>query len=361
MEHPPTITHLAVLTSGGDAPGMNAAIRTLAVVGRARGHSVVGIRNGYAGLFSGDHREIEPDRIEGITRQGGTILGSSRCLEMMTSEGQATALKKLDELGIQGLVVIGGNGSLTGAHIIAMGSQGKIKTVGLPASIDNDVGHAGLSIGVDTAVNTIVDACDRISDTARAHRRCFIVEVMGRNCGFLAMRAGIAAEADAILYGEASLVEDEIYARLERMLGRCFAPGRNKKRALIVKSEGLAIPVGKLRERVQAMLSTIAPGVDARETVLGHVVRGGDPSALDRTIGQRLSFGAIMALEAGLSDVMLGWEPPFGVGRETVDPSVRLIPLEEVLAETARLLDGSSPVIKRRMAMLAQVEEILPG
>jgi len=340
---------------------MNAAIRTLAVVGRARGHTVIGIRNGYAGLFAGEHEEIEADRTEGITRHGGTILGSSRCLEMMTTEGQGIALQRLQDLSIEGLVVIGGNGSLTGAHIIATASQGKIKTLGLPASIDNDVGHAGLSIGVDTAVNTIVDACDRISDTASAHRRCFIVEVMGRNCGFLAMRAGIAAEADAILYGDASLVEEEVYERLRKMLARCFAPGRNKKRALIVKSEGLAIPIGRLRERVQDLVTPIAPGVDVRETVLGHVVRGGGPSALDRTIGQRLSFGAIMGLEAGLTDTMLGWEPPFGVGKETVDPSVRLIPLAEVLAETARLLDGTSPVIKRRMAMLAQVEEILPG
>ncbi len=359
IDHP--AMRIGILTSGGDAPGMNAAIRALAAVGRARGHHILGIRNGYAGLLTGDHRELDSDRIEGITRQGGTILGSSRCLEMMKPEGQAQVLAKLDELGVEGLVVIGGNGSLTGAHVIAEKSKGKVKTVGLPASIDNDVGHAGLSIGVDTAVNTIVDACDRISDTARAHRRCFIVEVMGRNCGFLAMRAGIAAEADAILYGEASLVEDEVIARMKRMLGRCFAPGRNKKRALIVKSEGLNIPTPRLRDRIAEVLHEIAPGVDVRETVLGHVVRGGDPSALDRTIAQRLSFGAIMALEAGLSDVMLGWEPPFGVGRETVDPSVRMIPLEEVLAETARLLDGTSPVIQRRMAMLAMVEEILPG
>lgn len=355
---------IGILTSGGDAPGMNAAIRALAVVGRARGHQMIGIQHGYAGLLAGEHAELEADSIEGITRQGGTILGSSRCLEMMQPPGQRAALERLDAAKIEGLVVIGGNGSLTGGHILAGLARdhgSPLKVVGLPASIDNDVGHAGLSIGVDTAVNTIVDACDRISDTARAHKRCFIVEVMGRNCGFLAMRAGIAAEADAILYGEANETEDQIVERLRKMLERCFAPGRHKKRVLIVKSEGLSFPVARLRQRVQEALNEIIKGIDVRETVLGHVVRGGDPSALDRTIAQRLSFGAILALEAGLTDVMLGWEPPFGVGRETLDPSVRLVPLDEVLAETARLLDGTSPVIQRRMAMLAQVEAILPG
>lgn len=325
---------------------------------------MIGIRNGYAGLLARDWLTLEADAIEGITRQGGTILGSSRCLEMMAPEGQKTALERLTESALEALVVIGGNGSLTGGHVLAGLSKigGRpLRVVGMPASIDNDVGHAGLAIGVDTAVNTIVDACDRISDTARAHRRCFIVEVMGRNCGFLAMRAGIAAEADAILYGEQHLDEDQVVERMRKMLARCFAPGRTKKRALIVKSEGLAIPITRLRERVQVVLDPIAPGVDVRETVLGHVVRGGDPSALDRTIAQRLGFASILALEAGLSDVLLGWEPPFGVGRETMDPSVRIIPLEEALAETARLLDGTSPVIQRRMMMLAQVEEILTG
>ncbi|MFO0552420.1 MAG: 6-phosphofructokinase [Polyangiaceae bacterium] len=356
---------IAILTSGGDAPGMNAAIRALAVVGAARGHSVIGVKHGYHGLFTRDTSPLEADLTEGITRQGGTILGSSRCMEMMAPGGPEIALARLKELGVDGLVVIGGNGSLTGANAIGAAAtragDTSLRVVGLAASIDNDVGHAGLAIGVDTAVNTIVSACDRISDTARAHRRCFIVEVMGRNCGFLAMRAGIAAEADAILYGEAGLTEDAVVERLRRILARCFAPGRNKKRALIVKSEGLTIPVATLRKRIGDVLNEIAPGVDCRETVLGHTVRGGDPSALDRTIAQRLSFGAVLALEAGLSNVMLGWEPPFGVGRETMDPSVRVIPIDEVLAETARLLDGTSPVIQRRMSMLSQVEEILPG
>src|SRR6185437_618288 len=163
----------------------------------------------------GDATELTLPAIVGITHVGGTILGSSRSAEFPTPEGQARARSRLAAMGVDALVVIGGNGSLTGAHLLARDRPCSI--VGLPASIDNDIGHSGLSIGVDSAVNTIVEACDRISDTARAHRRAFIVEVMGRHCGFLAMRAGLAAEADAILYGESGLGEDELVARLRKV------------------------------------------------------------------------------------------------------------------------------------------------
>src|SRR5262249_37533427 len=159
-----------------------------------------------------------------------------------------------------------------------------------------------------------------ISDTARAHRRAFVVEVMGRHCGFLAMRAGIAAEADAILYGEGGLGEDEIVQRLREVLRRCFAPARDKKRALIVKAEGVAIPTARLVQRLQEHLHEDAPGVEVRETILGHVVRGGHPSALDRLIAQRLGYGALLACESGLHDVLLAWDPPGGFGAPTQDP-----------------------------------------
>jgi 6-phosphofructokinase 1 len=272
---------IGVLTSGGDAPGMNAAVRTVAVAGIARGHTVIGIEQGYSGLLEGRVRELEPSKIEGITRQGGTVLGSSRSAEFPTSGGQARAKAKLKELGLDGLVTIGGNGTLTGAHLL--GNDRPVAIVGLPASIDNDVGHTGLAIGVDTAVNTIVEACDRISDTARAHRRAFVVEVMGRNCGFLAMRAGIAAEADAILYGEEGRSEDDVVAHCRDILRRCFRAGTDKKRALIVKSEGLSMPTERLVDRLQSHLDEDAPGVDIRATILGHVVRGGQPSAPSRS------------------------------------------------------------------------------
>jgi 6-phosphofructokinase 1 len=349
--------HLAVLTSGGDAPGMNAAIRTIAVVGIDRGHRVSGIRRGYQGLLEGEVVDMRLADIDGITQQGGTILGSSRSAEFPTPEGQARAKARLRELGIDGLVVIGGNGSLTGAHLL--GQDRAVRIVGLPASIDNDIGHSGLSIGVDTAVNSIVDACDRISDTARAHRRAFIVEVMGRRCGFLAMRAGLAAEADAILYGESDLSEDELVARLREVLRRAFAPGSHKKRALIVKSEGVSIPSSRLLQRLGAHLAEDAPGAEIRETVLGHVVRGGNPSALDRVIAQRLAYAAVIACERGAHDVMMAWEPPGSPGIETMDPSVRAVPIVDVLAETAKLLDGTSFILKKRMELLEQVKHLL--
>jgi 6-phosphofructokinase 1 len=347
----------AVLTSGGDSPGMNAAIRTVALAGAARGHDVVGIRRGYDGLLAGDVQPFPIGSTDGITGYGGTILGSSRCAAFMTPQGRDLACRRLRELGVDALVVIGGNGSLTGGHLLA--ESGACRVIGLPASIDNDIGHTGLSIGVDTAVNTIVDACDRISDTARAHRRAFIVEVMGRRCGFLAMRAGIAAEADVILYGERQPPEDEVIARLRAVLRRAFAPDRAKKRVLIIKAEGVAIPTLRLRDRLQQHLAEDVPGVDVRETVLGHVVRGGHPTALDRSIAQRLGYAAVIAAELGASDVMMSWEAPGAPGTPTMDPSVRVVPLAAVLAETASLLDGTSPVVQGRLAMLAQVEDLL--
>lgn len=349
---------LGVLTSGGDSPGMNAALRTVAVVGGARGHQVVGIRRGYQGLLDGDSVELGFATVEGISRLGGTVLGSARSARFVTPDGQAEARRRIGALGIDALVVIGGNGSLTGAHALAVGRPCSI--VGLPASIDNDIGHTGLAIGVDTAVNTIVEACDRISDTARAHRRAFVVEVMGRHSGFLAMRAGIAAEADAILYGEDGELEEEaLVERLSTVLARCFSPGGHKKRALIVKAEGVRVPTNVLVKRLQSFLDVHVPGVDVRETVLGHVVRGGNPSALDRVIAQRLGFGAVLAAEQGAHDVMLGWDVPGGHGQATRDPHVRIVAIAEVLEETARILDGTSPVVKQRLELLSQVKDIL--
>lgn len=348
---------IAVLTSGGDAPGMNAALRTIALAGAARGHTVVGVRRGYEGLLAGDATELRPGDTEGITRLGGTILGSARSAVFPTPDGQAQARARVLELGLDALIVIGGNGSLFGAHLFA--TDRPCLVLGLPASIDNDIGHCGLAIGADTAVNTIVEACDRISDTARAHRRAFLVEVMGRHCGFLAMRAGIAAEADAILYSERRMGEDEVVERLREVLRRSLGPSGHKRRALIVKAEGVPIATARLVARLQEHLHEDAPGVEIRETILGHVVRGGSPSALDRLIAQRLAYGAVVAAEAGVHDAMLGWEPPGGYGRSLEDPSVRVVPLGEVLEETGRLLDGTSPVIQRRLALLSQVEHLL--
>jgi len=348
---------IGVLTSGGDAPGMNGAVRTVALTGLARGHTVVGIRRGYEGLLEGDAAPLAPSDIDGIARLGGTILGSARSAVFPTAEGQALAKRRLAELGLDALVVIGGNGSLTGAHVL--GEERPCLMVGIPGSIDNDIGHTALSIGVDTAVNTIVEACDRISDTASAHRRAFVVEVMGRRSGFLAMRAGIAAEADAVLYAESGEGEAQLVARMREVLARCFRPGRNKKRALIVKAEGVEMPTSKLVAALREHLAVDAPGVEIRETVLGHLVRGGHPSALDRMIAQRLGFAAVLACEGGKHDVMAAWDTPGDVGERTADRSVRLVPIPEVLAETERLLDGTSPVTQRRLGLLRTAEKLM--
>lgn len=349
---------IGVLTSGGDAPGMNACLRSLVKTGIGRGHRIVGVARGYSGLLDGEVKELTLAEVDGASRRGGTLLGSARCKEMMTPAGQDQALKQLATLGFDGLVVVGGNGSLTGAHVlIQRGCPTKI--VGVPASIDNDLGGTSLAIGVDTALNTIVEACDRISDTASAHRRIFIVEVMGRQCGYLAMRAGIAAEADAILYAEKQMSEEVLVEKMRNLIKKSFASSREKKRVLIVKAEGVAVKTARLVERLNEHLEEDAPGTDIRETVLGHVVRGGAPSVTDRVIAQRLGFGALNALEDGATDVMVGWEPPQGIGDKTADPSIKRVKLDVVLDETRKLLDGTSPITQARVALLSKVEGLM--
>ncbi len=348
---------LAVLTSGGDAPGMNACVRMFTKAAIARGHEVLGIRGGFEGLLDGDAVTLDLPMVDGISRHGGTMLGSARSSRFPTAEGQQLAASRIAELGVDGLFVIGGNGSLTGAHVLAR--HAPCMVVGAPASIDNDVGYSRLSIGVDTAVNTIVEACDRISDTARAHRRAFVVEVMGRHCGYLAMRAGIAADADAILFSERNRSDADTIADLKQLLTRSFSEARGKKRVLILKAEGVELPTADLVAALQAHLDAEVPGVGIRETILGHVVRGGNPSATDRLIAQRLGGGAVFALEEGVSDVMLAWEAPSSVGTKTTDPSVRRISLQEVLEETGRMLDGTSPSTRARVERILTAERVL--
>lgn len=355
---------IAVMTSGGDAPGMNAAIRCCVVTALARGHEILGIRRGYDGLIDGEFVKLDYPSVESISRMGGTILGSGRSRRFPTSEGQRVAIHNLKERGVEGMIVIGGNGSLTGATILANHPErdGAFCVVGIPASIDNDIGHTDLSIGADTAVNTAVLACDRILDTARAHRRAFLVEVMGRKCGFLAMRAGISAEADAILHGEKlpdepEPTEEEIVAYLEGVLERCFSMPE-KNRALIIKAEGVEIPTTRLTKRLQEFLDRCFPGIDIRATILGHVVRGGAPTSLDRVIAQRLAIAAVHACEKGYNDVMMAWKPPQPVGTVTaIDESVSIVPIPAVLEETKRLQNGTSPVVRRRIELLRLVQE----
>jgi 6-phosphofructokinase 1 len=350
---------IGLLTSGGDSPGMNNCILGVVKTSISHGHKVIGIERGYQGLMEKKWREMSLSDVEGIGGMGGTILGSARCKEMMTDDGLNKAVSHVNGLGLDALVIVGGNGSLTGARrLVERGA--KVQIVGIPGSIDNDLGGTSLSVGADTALNTIVASLDKISDSARSHGRVHIVEVMGRHCGFLAMRSGIACEADVVLYGEKAIEAEILVNHLSEVARASFA--RGKKRVLIVKAEGFKIKAHELTERLQARVDKELPGVEVRETVLGHVVRGGSPSAMDRTIGVRLGFGAVCAIERGLTDIMMGWEPPKipdCPSTATEDPSVSYVTLPDMLKETDALLNGTSAVTKVRVALLERTSDIL--
>lgn len=358
---------VAVLTSGGDAPGMNAAVRAAARVGAEMGLDMVGVEDGYAGLIEGRVSPLEIRVFDEAARRGGTALGTARSKAFATPDGQARARETIAKHGIRGLLVIGGNGSLTGARTLAdidVTPGRKLVIGGVPASIDNDLACTSMSIGVDTAMNTIVEACDRIFDTATAHKRTFIVEVMGRDCGYLAMTAGIAAGADAVLVREADKDEGQIVEQVVRTMQKAYGPqpagGVVKRRVLIIKSEGVQIDSTRLKELVEEKVKVLLPDVDTRVTVLGHIVRGGTPSAFDRLLGARLANAALRAMVAGQTDFMAGWSGP-SVTRPACpwDPYVVLTPLEEVLAETAKLMKGDSDLARWRKRVFAEVEDIL--
>jgi 6-phosphofructokinase 1 len=348
---------IAVLTSGGDSPGMNAALRSVAKVCAARGIQTIGVCDGYDGLID---RRFEPlgrggrfdlDLLGGL---GGTVLGTARCQRFFTAEGRQAAARSI--VGLDGLIVIGGNGSLTGAHLLAR--EHGVKVVGLPASIDNDIGCSSTAIGVDTALNTIVDACDRISDTARSHRRAFVVEVMGRQSGYLAMASAVAAGADAVLFREQGRPEADLVEAVAGVVRKAFAD-QGKRRVLVIKAEGVEIPCTRLVRNVEEKVRDVLNGAELRAVVLGHTVRGGAPSHMDRMVAGRLAFGAVEALLAGGTDEMIGWGGSPG-GIATGDPMVHRYPLERVLDETRKLLDGSSPVTRWRVEMMQKAEGVLP-
>ena len=357
---------VAVLTSGGDAPGMNAAVRAAARVGAEIGLDMVGVEDGYAGLIEGRIAPLEIRVMDEAARRGGTALGTARSKPFATPEGQKRARESIAKHDLRGLLVIGGNGSLTGARTLAdiETAGGHLVIGGVPASIDNDLACTSMAIGVDTAMNTIVEACDRIFDTATAHKRTFIVEVMGRDCGYLAMTAGIAAGADAVLVREADKTEDQIVDQVVRTMQRAYGPqpagATTKRRVLVIKSEGVTVESNRLKELVEGKIKTLLPDVDTRVTVLGHVVRGGTPTAFDRLLAARLANAALRGMVAGQSDFMAGWCGP-GITRAACpwDPYVVLTPLEEVLAETAKLMRGDSDLARWRKRVFAEVEDIL--
>ncbi|MGQ0848300.1 MAG: 6-phosphofructokinase [Actinomycetota bacterium] len=354
---------LAVLTSGGDAPGMNPAIRAVAKVAASRGIPVWGVEMGYEGLIDGRFRPLTRQtsrgaltpvaEVEAMGNLGGTVLGSSRGSRFLTLEGRAEAVSKLEKYSIMGLIVIGGNGSMAGAHDLA--GECSIAIVGIPSSIDNDIGLSREALGVDSALNTIIEACDRISDTARSHRRAFVIEVMGRHSGYLAMASAVAAAADGVLLPEQRRSPDEVVEAVTDCITKSFDQARDKTRVLIIKAEGVGIPTHELIEQVSAR---IGPTVELRGTVLGHLVRGGSPSFRDRLLAGRFGLVAVEAVIAGVTDRMVGWNLT-DRGDPTSDSWIRLFPLADVLNETKALVDGSSEVTMDRVRRMEAIQGVL--
>jgi 6-phosphofructokinase 1 len=285
----------AVLTSGGDAPGMNAAIRAVVRTGLHLGYEIVGVNEGFRGLLAGNFRVLSARDVGGIVQQGGTILGSARCPDFKSEEGVHRAKNILMEASIQGLVVIGGNGSQAGAAALAATG---FPVVGVASTIDNDLCGTDISIGVDTALNVALEAIDRIKITASSHHRAFLVEVMGRKCGYLALAAGIAGGAEAIVMPEVPL-EPEVVVDLFRE-----AYNRGKAHAIGVVAEGARFSAHTLADYFKAHQERL--GFDLRVITLGHVQRGGAPGAFDRLLATRFGVTAIECLHHERPGVLVG-------------------------------------------------------
>ncbi|QAA76313.1 MAG: 6-phosphofructokinase [Candidatus Bipolaricaulis sibiricus] len=317
---------IAVLTSGGDAPGMNAAIRAVVRTGIAQGWEVLGVRRGYAGLAGGEMALLGARDVGGILQLGGTILGSARCPEFRTESGRRRALQALRAAGVEALVVIGGNGSQTGAYEL---SRLGFPVVGVASTIDNDLAGSDITIGVDTALNVALEAIDRLKTTASSHGRAFLVEVMGRHCGYLALMAGIAGGAEAVVIPEVETDPEALAHELHE------AYERGKSHSLVVVAEGATYNAARLADYFHANEKRL--GFELRVTILGHVQRGGAPGAFDRLLATRLGAAAVDVLARGEHDVLVGW----------VRGEVAATPLGDV-AGTAKALDA-------RLLALAQV------
>ena len=291
------INSIGILTSGGDAPGMNAAIRAVTRSAIFNGLKVFGIYRGYKGLVTDEIVEFKSQNVSNIIQMGGTILKTARCMEFKTAEGRKQAYENMKKHGIDALVVIGGDGSLTGARILAQ--EYDIPCIGLPGTIDNDLYGTDTTIGYDTALNTILDAVDKIRDTATSHERLFFVEVMGRDAGFLALNGAIAAGAEAAIIPEFSTEVDQ----LEQFIEHGFKKSKSSSIVLVAESE-LTGGAMHYAERVKNEY----PQYDVRVTILGHLQRGGRPTAHDRIIASRMGVASIQALLEGQRNVMIGIE-----------------------------------------------------
>ena len=285
---------IGILTSGGDAPGMNAAIRAVTRTGIYNGFSIKGIYRGYDGLLTGDIKTFTTENVSGIIDEGGTILKTARSKAFMTKEGKEKAYENIVKEGIDALVVIGGNGSLTGAMNFAQ--EYDLCCIGLPGTIDNDLYGTDSTIGYDTTLNTIMECVDRIRDTAQSHERIFFVEVMGRDAGFLAQNSAIASGAEAAIIPEDSTNVDQLARFMERGIRK------SKKSCIVVVSESPKCGAMYYADRVKKEF----PNFDVRVSILGHLQRGGRPSARDRIFASRTGYGAIEAIMQGQRNIMVG-------------------------------------------------------
>ncbi len=319
---------IAVLTSGGDAPGMNAAIRAVVRTGISRGCEVFGIRQGYEGLINGNIIPLGTRDVGGILQRGGTILGSARCPEFKTEQGQMRGVREMRAAEIEGLVVIGGNGSQTGSY--ALDKLG-FPVVGVASTIDNDLYGSDITIGVDTALNIALEAIDRLKITASSHQRAFLLEVMGRDCGYLALMAGIAGGAEAVVLPEVE-TDPEIIADVLR-----GSYEKGKAHAIVVVAEGANYNAQKLGEYFEEHRERL--GFDLRVTILGHVQRGGTPSAYDRILASRLGAAAVEQLLSGESGVLMGMVKSTMTATPLAEVVANKKKLDPKLIELARILD----------------------
>jgi 6-phosphofructokinase 1 len=308
---PKTIKKVGVLTSGGDSPGMNAAIRS--VVRTCAYHNIecIGIYRGYQGMIEGDFKEMGPRSVNNIVNKGGTVLKSARSLEFKTAEGRKKAHDHLVKAGIDALVVIGGDGTFTGGMIF--NAEFNFPVMGIPGTIDNDIFGTSHTLGYDTALNTVVEVIDKIRDTASSHNRLFFVEVMGRDAGHIALNAGIGAGAEEILIPEEDLGLD----RLLESLQKSKASGKSSSIVVIAEGDKIGKNVFELKDYVEANL----PEYDVRVSVLGHMQRGGSPSCFDRVLASRLGVKAVESLLEGKSNYMVGLQ----------NDSISLTPLEQAI------------------------------
>jgi 6-phosphofructokinase 1 len=318
---------IAVLTSGGDAPGMNAAVRAVTRGALAKGWEPYGVRNGYAGLLAGTIEPLAARNVGGIVQQGGTVLGSARCPEFVEAAVRQKALAHLQKLKIEALVVIGGNGSQTGSAAL---TRDGFAVVGVPSTIDNDLFGTDVSIGADTAINVTLEAIDRLRTTASSHQRAFAVETMGRDCGYIALMSGIAGGAEVIALPESEITPAQVAERLRD------GYRRGKTHALAVIAEGASCGVHELMEYYNANRDSI--GFELRVTRLGHVVRGGAPGAADRILATRLGATAIDALAGGERGVLVGIVNNKAVRTPFADVAGRTRPVDTALLELARVM-----------------------